>query len=63
MVKIIALFHIFYKTKNKTVNKFSYSTYSIQNKNFNFRNRNNSIQIFFLIHFTLHVRSPHFPFF
>ena len=22
-----------------------------------------SIQIFFLIHFTLHVRSPHFPFF
>ena len=27
------------------------------------RNRNNSIQIFFLIHFTLHVRSPHFPFF
>ena len=27
------------------------------------RNRNNSIQIFFLIHFTLYVRSPHFPFF
>ena len=30
MVKIIALFHIFYKAKNKTVNKFSYSTYLIQ---------------------------------
>ena len=27
------------------------------------RNRKNSIQIFFLIHFTLHVRSLHFPFF
>lgn len=36
MVKIIALFHIFYKAKNKTVNKFFYSTYLIQNKNFNF---------------------------
>lgn len=36
MIKIIALFHIFYKAKNKTVNKFSYSTYLIQNKNFNF---------------------------
>ena len=35
----------------------------VQGKRKKIRNRKNSIQIFSLIHFTLHVRSLHFPFF
>ena len=46
-----------------TITPYNYRNQTKPKKRKKIRNRNNSIQIFFLIHFTLHVRSHHFPFF